>query len=390
MGSDFDGHASLRARLIDNLLELLTTPTEVPFGQHEIQPGDARIAAAVSDVVLPMVERLEPDDVQRHPAGDLLVRFGPVRDDGLLVQSYIVSQHGNLMDQPHGAVLEDGGAGGPIAYGQGANQNKGPMAAALTALAMRPHSLRKPVYLAVNTEGRSSHDGSRRIIDDLGARAAAAVLAFATDLKISLGNRGRVDVHILIAGSSCHSSQPALGINPLARSADVIAALRKAELPPAHPQLGPATATPYQLSFTPIAPHTIPAQGKLLVDRRLLPGEDPKVAVDALRAELTNTLDYRVEVTSGATMLPAEVSSDHPIVLSLQHYLERNASAGGTMFSRNTFDAGYGCTIGIPTVMFGPGRRSFGKDVVAAEAVPIDDCWTAAQALAGAISDFCA
>lgn len=243
-------------RLTQNLLTLLRTPTEVPAGAHELHPGDARIVSAVEEVVVPRIAELGPDELRRHPDGDVVARFGPAGDDGLLLQTYIVSQHGNLMSEPHDARVEDGGPygiAGPVARGQGANQNKGPMAAALSAVAQRPATLRRPVLLTVNTEGRS-HDGSRRIIDEVGTRAAAGVLAFATDLKVSVANRGRVDVQVVVPGSSCHSSQPHLGVNPIERAADVVHALRSTPLPMPHPDLGPATATPYQLSFSPVAP----------------------------------------------------------------------------------------------------------------------------------------
>ena len=230
--------------MTERLLTLLRTSTEVPAGSHEIEAGDPRIIAAIDDVVLPMIEALEPDNVERHPGGDLVARFGPPGDNGLLIQTYIVSQHGNEMTDPLAGRLVDGesfGVAGQVAVGQGANQNKGPMAAAFTALAMRPADLVRPVLLAVNAEGMSSHGGSRRIIDELGARAARAVLAFGTDLNVSIGNRGRVDIHIEVPGASSHSSQPALGINPLPRAADVVAALATALLPEAHADLGPAT-----------------------------------------------------------------------------------------------------------------------------------------------------
>ena len=180
--------------MTERLLTLLRTSTEVPAGSHEIEAGDPRIIAAIDDVVLPMIEALEPDNVERHPGGDLVARFGPPGDNGLLIQTYIVSQHGNEMTDPLAGRLADGesfGVAGQVAVGQGANQNKGPMAAAFTALAMRPADLVRPVLLAVNAEGMSSHGGSRRIIDELGARAARAVLAFGTDLNVSIGNRGR-------------------------------------------------------------------------------------------------------------------------------------------------------------------------------------------------------
>lgn len=378
--------------MVDRLLTLLRTSTEVPAGSHEILPGDQRIASAVRQVVLPMIEELGPDDVVIHSDGDLLARFGPPGDDGLLIQTYIVSQHGNEMDDPLEGHLESGerfGVPGQVAVGQGANQNKGPMAAALSALEMRPAQLTRPVLLAVNTEGMSSHGGSRRIIDDLGAAAARAILAFGTDLNVSVGNRGRVDIHIEIPGVSSHSSQPSLGVNPLPRAAAAIGAISQVLLPDAHPVLGPATATPYQLRFEPVAPHTIPERGRMLVDRRLLPGERPEDAVNALRNHLSSVLDFEVIVTQGAVMLPAEVPSDDPLVRGIIADLVSEGRASEAIYSKNTFDAGYGCSRGIPTVMFGPGRRSFGSGMIGTEWVSVDDCKLAAIALARAVDRFC-
>ena len=378
--------------LTDQLLTLLRASTEVPVGSHEILPGDPRIVAAIDDVVLPMITALGPDHIARHTDGDLVARFGPDADDGLLVQTYIVSQHGNEMDDPLVGRLEDGaefGVEGQVAVGQGANQNKGPMAAALAALAHRPENLTRPVLLAVNTEGMSSHGGSRRIIDDLGARAARAVLAFATDLDVSIGNRGRVDIHVDIPGQSSHSSQPSLGINPLPRASEVITALATTPVPEPHPVLGPATVTPYQLRFEPVAPHTIPREGRLLVDRRLLPGERPADAVDSAREHLAATLDFDVVVAEGAVMLPAEVATDDVVVRVLIEALHGAGNVSAATYSPNTFDAGYGCSRGIPTVMFGPGTRKFGAAMTATEWVSIDDCRRATHALAALIGHWC-
>lgn len=379
--------------LVDQLLTLLRTSTEVPTGSHEILPRDPRILDALDNVVLPMIEALGPDQVARHADGDLLARFGPAGDDGLLIQTYIVSQHGNEMDDPLAGRLVDGaefGVAGDVAVGQGANQNKGPMAAAIAALANRPSELQRPVFLAVNTEGMSSHGGSRRIIDGLGGQAAHGVLAFATDLNVSIGNRGRVDIHIEVPGASSHSSQPSLGVNPLPRAGDVIAALASCPLPEPHADLGPASLTPYQLRFEPVAPHTIPERGLFLVDRRLLPGEHPKDAVAAVRTHLAGELDFDVQVSGGALMLPAEVPDDDVVVNSLLAALHERGRESTAMYASNTFDAGYGCSVGIPTVMFGPGKRSFGADMIATEWVAIDDCLLAAQAMSDLIDRLCA
>lgn len=387
-----DTAPNLQLELKSRLEQLLHTWTSVPADSHEVLPGEEHIVAAMRDVVRPMVEALGPAELRQHECGDLVARFGPPGDDGLLLQTYIVSQHGNLMDAPTASVEEDGadhGLPGVVIRGQGANQNKGPMAAAFTALDLLDQDLRRPVWLAVNTEGRSSHGGSERIIDELGIRSSHAVIATATDLAVSLGNRGRVDIHVTVPGRSAHSSQPSLGINPLPRAGAVIAALEDLELPRPHAALGPAGVTPYQLTFHPVAPHTLPSEGRLIVDRRLLPGEDPATATEQVRRHLQQRLAFEVQVEAGAVMLPAEVPADAPVVVGLQKSAASIGVPVATLHSRNTYDAGYGCSVGIPTVMFGPGRRSFGQQVLAAEVVSVEQCWQAAQIYAGLASRLC-
>ena len=381
--------------LQQDLLGLLRTSTEVPIGETEVQPGDPRIRAAVDDVIGPMLEALGPDEVRRHDAGDVAFRFGPASEDGLLLQTYVVSQHGNLMDDPLGARLVDGadvGLEGPCAVGQGASQNKGPMAAVVAAMrAVDIGSLGQPVWVALNTEGKSSHGGSQRLLDELGVKAAAAVVAIGTDLRVSLGNRGRLDVHLAIPGSSAHSSQPWLAENPIERVGALVEALASSPVPARHASLGPATITPYQLRCEPVAPHTIPERVTMVVDRRLLPGEAPAKALEALSQHVWTSAGSDIEVTQGASMRPVEVSAGEPVVKAL---LEGAALAGRdaqTFVSQNAFDAGYAASLGIPTPMFGPGRRHFaGSGLVGAEAVALRDCADAAVAYAHAIDALCA
>lgn len=373
------------------LVELLGADTQVPLNETEIAPGDVRIKAVVDDLLLPHLEEMQPDEIRRHDLGDVAARFGPAGDDGLLIQTYIVSQHANLMEGRAGSVIDGAELGleGSAALGQGASQNKGPMAAALAAVRARPGRLDRPVWLAVNTEGRSSHGGSRRILDDLGVTAAHGIVAFGTDLRVSLGNRGRVDVEVRVKGASSHSSQPWLGKNPIEAAADVVVALREVPLPEGDDELGPASATPYQFACHPVAPHTIPEEVRIVVDRRLLPGEAPNEAVDALRKHLATF--EGVEVDAGVSMVPAAVAEDAPIVTAL---LEGTGKAGRrppeTFWSLNAFDAGYACSKGIPTPMYGPGKRHFaGAGLVGTDAVALDDCEAAAVAYGHAIERLC-
>lgn len=377
----------------DVVVEVLRAPSQVPAGQTEIWPGDPMIAAVVSDVVLPRIEELCPAEVRRHPDGDVAARFGPKGDRGLLLQTYIVSQHANMMEAGKaGTVIPGDGPLRATVLGQGASQNKGAMAAALTALRSLPDDLDQPVWLTVNTEGKSSHDGSRRILDDLGVTAASGIIMTGTDLRVSLGNRGRVDVNLTVDGKSSHSSQPWLGTNPIEDAADLVRYLRTLPLPERHPVFGPVTATPYQFACYPLSPHTIPAQVRLVIDRRLLPGESPEAAVEDLRSHLTAALPgARLRIKTGEVMLPALVPDDAPVVTALRDGLMSRGRAGDlTFWSMNTFDAGYACSKGIPTVMFGPGRRHFtGSEMLGDDRISLGDMWTAVEVLRASIKSLC-
>ena len=377
----------------DVVVDVLRAKSQVPSGQTEIQAGDPAIAAVVSDIVLPRIEQLRPAELRRHPSGDIAARFGPSGDGGLLLQTYIVSQHANLMDAcKAGTIVSESGLMQARALGQGASQNKGALAAALTVLRSLPDDLDQPVWLTVNTEGKSSHDGSRRILDDLGVTATAGILVVGTDLRVSLGNRGRVDVKLLVQGESSHSSQPWLGSNPIEDAADVVRCLRTLSLPDRHPLLGPVSATPYQFVCEPVSPHTIPTIVRLVVDRRLLPGEQASAVVDAMRLHLATSLPkVRLGVEFGEIMLPAEVAPNEPVVAALCEGLRsRGATGDPTVWSMNTFDAGYACSKGIPTVMFGPGRRHFtGTGMLGDDHVSIADMWTAVEVIRDAVRTLC-
>jgi succinyl-diaminopimelate desuccinylase len=379
------------ARLEATLVRLLRTPTGVPPGRTEVAPGDPAIAAAVADVIRPLVEELGPERVDADAGGNLVARFGPNPGAGALLLVYVVSQHANEMAEPHAGRVLDGasyGLAGRSVLGQGATQNKGPMAATLEALHDLP-DLRTGVTLAVNTEGRSSHGGAKALIDGLGARGAWGLVAVGTDLWVSVGNRGRLDVRIEVVGESAHSSQPWLGTNPIPMAAEVVGRLAAVGLPQPHPELGAASVTPYQLRCDPVAPHTIPRRVEVVVDRRLLPGEDPEVAVAAIRDALPRAEGMELRAEPGALMWPAAVDPGHPAVQALVRGVRAAGRASGTFYSRNAFDAGFPCRAGIPTVMFGPGRRRFGGEgLLAEDVVAVDDCVVAAEAIRNAILDW--
>ena len=82
------------------------------------------------------------------------------------------------------------------------------------------------------------HDAIRSIIEATGARAEMAVLN-GTGNRISLGNRGRVDVTIMVHGSPGHSSRPASACNAITGALEVIRRLDDGlRFTASHPALG--------------------------------------------------------------------------------------------------------------------------------------------------------
>lgn len=365
-----------------DLLHLLALPTWVTADGGE--PGRHEVATLIREGVVPLLERRQPDEIRRHPYGDVAARFGPDNDEGLVLIAYVVAQHG-APDDRHPALV--GSKDDRRVLGRGAAQCKGALAAALTAIDLLQHRLRRPMWLAVNAEGSSSHDGSRRLLGELGVRGRAGVVLAGTDLRISRGNRGRADVVVRIDGIGCHSSQPDLGSNPFDRLGEVLVRLGDVHLPDPHPDLGPATMTPFAVRAEPVAPHTVPSALILTIDRRLLPGEEPAAAVSEVVRALRGVPGVRV--STGRTMLPAWVDAADPVIRALADGLRAAGRPEDVVVSRHTFDAGYACSVGMPTAMFGPGRRQFGPGLLEPEEVRIDDCNAAAAAIAATVATLC-
>jgi acetylornithine deacetylase/succinyl-diaminopimelate desuccinylase-like protein len=134
-----------------------------------------------------------------------------------------------------------------------------------------------------------------------------------------------------------------------------------------------------------VAPHTIPSSCTLVLDRRLLPGDEPAAAVAEVKEALAG-LD--VDVTQGATMLPALVAADARIVSVLQ---SAAAAALGrrleTFYPPYTFDAGYACALGVPAVMCGPATTDTGgSNILGEDAVSVEQLRQAVALYAAAIA----
>jgi acetylornithine deacetylase/succinyl-diaminopimelate desuccinylase-like protein len=374
-------------RLWEDFARLVAFDTCARVGENRIDPKDDRLVTFARDAAAPLFRELGAD-VRIDDVNNVVARFGDDRGGELLFVSYPAIHHGNEMADPLEARRRRFD-GEELWVGLGASQSKSGLAAVAAAVRLLQEQgieLAGRVTLAASSEGGSSHDSARRLFAGFERLPAGAILTVGTENRVSLGNRGRVDVVVEIHGRATHSSAPDLGENPIPLVGQVQARLGRMPLDSTrHDRLGARSLVPYKLVCGPVAPHTIPSSCLLVLDRRLLPGEEPAAVVSQIAEELA---DLPVTVTQGPTMLPALVDESDSVVAALQ---QGSALALGrpleTFYPPYTFDAGYPCSIGVPTVMLGPSTSEIaGAGVLGEDFVPAARVLEAAAIYAGTIA----
>lgn len=385
-----------RAYLVETLSRLAQTPTDVPLGfQTLIEPDDPKLVHYVQRELRPELVRLGVYDLLDAPRNNLVARLGRgVSGTSLLIQNYTPTQHHNLMEDPFSGRVGNAAQYGhdePVVFGQGVSQCKAHQAVMLTVLKLLRESgveLQGRLYWAINNEGRSSHACSEAILATLPEKPTFGILQIDTGLAISLGNRGRVDVDVHVRGSATHSSTPQDGLSAIEGAHEVITRLRQVRWSERHPLLGGRHALVYKMQFAPLAPHTLPSDATLTVDRRLLPGDDPDEAAEEIRAAIGDLAPFSVRVERGVFMLPAMVDPEHPGVRALQEaHAAIHGQAAATQYGQGTFDAGGLCAVGVPTVMYGAGG---GAGLLGVDFVPIAVVVAEAQVLTALILSYLA
>lgn len=298
--------------------------------------------------------------------GNLVWRFGADRSSaeaGLLFMGYAMTFPPGSMRHPYSGHIIEGetlGLEGKCASGRGACEQKGALAALIYAAAIvvrsRPQ-MKLPLILAVSLAGETGrHDAAKFILENDRISARSAIVALGTCNRVCLGNKGRIDVEITVRGKSAHSSTPWAGVNAVEGAWHVMERLDKLASGPSHPHLGRSTLTVTQIKSAPEISHTVPDVCRLIIDRRLLPGEEPESVFAEIQATLASLSPWEIDVKPGAFMLPSEVASDCAVAATVSAVSRAlTGKAGEYFYSAAALDAGYLNRAGIETIMFGPG-----------------------------------
>jgi acetylornithine deacetylase/succinyl-diaminopimelate desuccinylase-like protein len=360
-GKDFEDFID-RDYLVSTLVRLLKVDCSVSLGPDTLmEPDDPKLVHYVQDVIRLELQEIGVYDIMDLPKNQIAVKMGTgVNEDSLLVMAYTPVQHFNWMKDPFSgkiAIPRDDGVEEPCAYGQGASQNKAHFAAMLTLLKAFVDAgveLKGTLYFAANNEGRSSHECSWSMIPELDPKPECGLILTGGGNRISVANRGRIDVILHIRGEITHSSNPEGGLNAIDGAVEALNLINEMVFTKTHPKLGGQHAIPYQLIFDPVAPHTLPNYARIKIDRRLLPGDDIVEAVEEIREAVGDLDPWEVDVKGDVYMLPSEVDPNSKIVRSLKESIKSlDGRKAELIYGKGAYDAGGPTSMGIPTVMWG-------------------------------------
>ena len=371
---------------------LFTELLRVPSEHTERMESDPAVTAFVADAVAPRLEALTGVAPRTDGMGNLLWEYGGAGADpaeGLLFMGYAMTFPAGSMPEPFSGKIVPGephALDGPCVWGRGGCEQKAALAAMLAGAAAVTRSgreLARPLSLVVSTAGETGrHDAARYMLEQDGLAARYGIVGLGTTNRVCLGNKGRIDVEVVVRGKSCHSSTPWAGVNAVDGARAVLERLDGLVDGLSHPELGDASLVATHIESGPDILHTIQDRCRLTLDRRLLPGDDPGEALAAITRALADLEPWEVEVTQGNFMYPAEVSEESAVAVALAAARELAGEVGPPLWFPAALDAGYLNEKGIETVMFGPGDLSFAH--TDAEVVPVEQVRRAARVYAAA------
>jgi len=371
-----------RKPVTDLLADLVHTPS-LSTGEQDVVK---RLAYAMED--------LGYDEVTVDPLGSVIGRIGngPVK---IVYDSHIDTVDVGSRDEwEHDpfepVILPD--AGGGILHGRGASDDKGGMAAMVhgAALYKKIGFLSDVTLYVVGSVQEEFCDGLalEHVLTKVLPRPDLVVLGEATKCQVFRGNRGRIEVLIRAAGSSCHASAPERGHNPVYDLAPVISEIKElnARMPKGE-FLGSGSVALTKIECETPSLNAVPGSATIYLDRRLTEGETPEGALEEIRnLPAVRAMNGRVEIlTYESTSFTGATASQekrfHTWVTPEDHVgvkagieagrvaLGEQLTTGHWVFSTNGV-ASMG-KLGIPTIGFGPGDEIHAHS--AHDQCPVDD-----------------
>ncbi|NEI74015.1 acetylornithine deacetylase [Rhizobium lusitanum] len=312
--------------------------------------------------------------VERFPSQDgvkeaLLLAFGPSVEGGV-----VLSGHMDVVPVDDQVWTSD-----PFRlrqadqrlYGRGAVDMKGFLAIALaTAGAVNLKRLSKPLYLAFSYDEETTCQGVRPVVEHIRRSVptpAAVIVGEPTEMRLVGAHKGAVDWSVRVRGKAAHSSRPHLGANAIHAAAHIIAEIdaigRELQAKPS--TLGEL----FDVSYPTVcvgrieggtAGNVIASECTFHLEMRPLEaGQDAYVAQRVLRFAETEIIPELKRTAPEASVTLTMLDSIPPLVRQPSSTAECliGTLAGSDHVEAVSYvtEAGIFQSIGLPTVVFGPG-----------------------------------
>ena len=340
---------------VANLLrELVAIPSMNPYLSETLEAGygEAAVAERVAAFLREAGLTVEVREVRPGRPNVVASLDRPAGGEPLLFVAHLDTVPVTGMTVPPFEGKVEGGR----LYGRGACDNKGSLAAMLTALrrVAEAKANRSPLLFAATMDEESGYGGIRALIAE-GLDVRGAIVGEPTQLGVIVAHKGALRVVITARGTSAHASTPERGDNAIYRMARIIADLEAlaAELPmrPAHPRVGPPTLNVGTVHGG-LTINTVPDRCVVEVDRRMLPGEPAAPAEAEIRA-IADRHGADFELVFAADGFEIDESSDLVALAraAVAHVLGEAKTVGmpyGT-------EASALADAGIPALVLGPG-----------------------------------
>lgn len=293
------------------------------------------------------------------------------------------------MEDPFSARVKDGRL-----YGRGAQDMKGGVAAALLAAATlaRGPSLKGDLVVAAVADEEWKSLGTRALLAEV--RTDAAIVMEPTGLEVATAHKGFVWAELETQGRAAHGSRPEEGLDAIAFMGRVLGEIERLgqelNAAPRHPLLGCGSVHASLISGGQEL-SSYPAQCRLSLERRLLPGEDA-ATFECELGEVVSRLSkrdpgFRARYALGYSAPALETARESPIAQVLLA-CARKVVGPEAKFGAQSFwtDAALLHAASIPSVLFGPGGAGLHSTV---EYVRLEDVVLCAETLAECARAFC-
>ncbi|MFI5412592.1 MAG: M20 family metallopeptidase [Candidatus Micrarchaeales archaeon] len=244
-------------------------------------------------------------------------------------------------------------------YGRGTSDMKGAIACMLVALSrLNLKKTKRRLLLTFVAGEETGFDGSNYLLDNhkkLFEGVKFGVIGEATDMKIQIAQKGATDIRVSFKGKAAHGSKPHLGNSAILMASRFINEyLKYAETFTVEDKfLGKGTVNVGTIKGG-TAVNVVPDSCEIAIDRRVVPGETPQMALDQVKDLLKKMkIDAEAQLIVGRNAFKLDEKS------KIIQIVKKASGSETTMIGSTGYTEAelYKAKANIDSVVFGPGTK---------------------------------